>query len=917
MTSDGGAADRIIDTLRERAKELQCLYHVHELLGRETVPVSEVLRAVVEAIPPGWQYPADCFAKIALGGDVYEPPRAAETPWVQHADIIVRGTAIGGIDVFYTHKHPDADEGPFLKEERKLVDTIAGRLADFAIQRGMAPGVSRRDTSDSSPSGWSVIVEFLRRTDPHLLARVARRMVNHLCWMGIEGAQVLLARDASTARDYDGDALDGNRPIERSSADVLAIDADEVFALAGECLSGDAIVAALEKWMRDDKAGFLIETLDHAGTTIGEIAQALDRFQQLGIEDSELSRPTHIGLRVALARRLLTDDPAFIEVAKDSLTTSDYGEVMHRVIASSTSHGKLGGKSAGLLLAAALLRNAREYADLLGEVRVPRTWYIASDALLDFIEYNHLDDVYTRKYLELDQIRRDYPHIVQMFKHSRFPAEIVKGLSVALDEFQDRPLIVRSSSLLEDRVGAAFSGKYKSLFLSNRGSKRERLGALMDAIAEVYASIFGPDPIEYRRERGLLHFHEEMAVMIQEVVGTPVGRYFLPTYAGVAFTHNEVRWSPRIRREDGLVRLVPGLGTRAVDRLSDDYSVLIAPGQPGLRVTATPEEALRYAPHKLDVIDLEEGRFATVDAETLARDIGRTLPGFQSVFSIVERDGTRRAAGFEWDPSHQPVVVTFDGLLDHTAFLPTIRAMLRALAERVGGPVDVEFASDGRQVYLLQCRAQSFAPDAAPASIPDNVPPERVVFSANQYVPNGRVTRIQYVVYVDPDRYQALATAPKMREVGRAVGRLNERLPKRRFILLGPGRWGSRGDVRLGVSVAYSDISNTAMLLEIARQRGHYVPDVSFGTHFFQDLVESNIRYLPLYPDDPAVVFNEEFLHGSANRFAELVPEHAHLADVVHVVDVPQVTGGLTLSVLMNAEQDRAIGVLTPLTRTR
>jgi phosphoenolpyruvate synthase/pyruvate phosphate dikinase len=155
---------------------------------------------------------------------------------------------------------------------------------------------------------------------------------------------------------------------------------------------------------------------------------------------------------------------------------------------------------------------------------------------------------------------------------------------------------VRSSSLLEDRAGSAFSGKYKSLFLGNRGTKEERLAALMDAVAEVYASIFGPDPTEYRAERGLLDVHEEMGILVQEVVGQEVGKYFLPVCSGVAFSNNEFRWSARIRRRDGLIRLVPGLGTRAVDRIADDYPVLIAPGQPNLRANVTVEEVLRIRP---------------------------------------------------------------------------------------------------------------------------------------------------------------------------------------------------------------------------------------------------------------------------------------------------------------------------------
>ena len=195
-----------------------------------------------------------------------------------------------------------------------------------------------------------------------------------------------------------------------------------------------------------------------------------------------------------------------------------------------------------------------------------------------------------------------------------------------LDDFGHTPIVVRSSSLLEDQVGAAFSGKYKSLFLANQGTKRERLAELTDAISEVYASTFCPDAIEYRAERGLLDFHEEMGIMVMEVVGNRIGKYFMPSFAGVAFSNNEFRWSPRIKREDGLVRLVPGLGTRAVDRLGDDYPTLIAPGRPNLRVNVAAEEQARYSPKKADVINLETNRFETVDVRDIIRDYGERYP---------------------------------------------------------------------------------------------------------------------------------------------------------------------------------------------------------------------------------------------------------------------------------------------------
>jgi pyruvate, water dikinase len=912
MTLSDGAADRIIDTLRERAKELQCLYSIHEILGRADATLAEIGRAIVEAIPAGWQHPSACFSKLTFAGEVYQPARAVETPWAQRAEILAHDTHVGTLEVFYTRALPEADEGPFLKEERKLIDTIAARIGEFAAQRGLGAAVTPQVGDGTQGREWPVIVEFLRRTDPQMLARVTRRMINYLCWMGVERAQALLAAHASTIRDRDEDALANNRPLDRAAGDAAGPGSDEVFALAAERLTSEEIFSALEKWTRDDKAAFLLEALDHQRSTLADIAQGLDRFQQLGIDDRSLSRPTQIALRVALARRVLTDDASFVQVARNYLGTADYTALMHRVIAPPDSHGKLGGKSAGVLLACAVMNASGEYGDLLGQIKTPRTWYLASDALLAFIDYNHLEDVYNHKYLERDQVRRNYPHVVQLFKHSRFPPEIVKGLSVALDELHDRPIIVRSSSLLEDRMGAAFSGKYKSLFLANQGDERERLSALLDAVAEVYASLFGPDPIEYRAERGLLDFHEEMAIMVQEVVGTVAGGYFLPAYAGVAFSNNEFRWSPRIRREDGLVRIVPGLGTRAVDRLSDDYPTLIAPGQPGLRVNVTDEDVIRYAPRKVDLIDLRARRFETMDLAGLVEEVGRDLPGYQTTLSIVDESGSRRPAGFQWEPSRDRVVVTFDGLIERTPFVPTIRALLRVLRERIGRPVDIEFASDGPDLYLLQCRAQSFAADAAPAVIPPDVPASRVIFSAHRHVSNGRVPAVTHIVYVDPDRYQALSSEPELRDVGRAIGRLNSMLPKRQFVLLGPGRWGSRGDVKLGVPVTYSDISNTAMLIEVARARGHYVPEVSFGTHFFQDLAESGIRYLPLYPDDPGVSFNESFLLGSPNVLPLLVPEYAALADVIHVIDVPDTTGGLVLRVAMNADLDQALAYLTP-----
>ncbi len=269
----------------------------------------------------------------------------------------------------------------------------------------------------------------------------------------------------------------------------------------------------------------------------------------------------------------------------------------------------------------------------------------------------------------------------------------------------------------------------------------------------------------------------------------------------------------------------------------------------------------------------------------------------------------RPASNFEFDDSNKEYIVTFDGLISNSNFLNKIDTILKILQSRMKTPVDIEFVSDGNDFYLLQCRPQSFMGESIAEMIPKDVPDEKILFTAKKYISNGKVPEITHVVYVDPLKYTEIADRNKLLQVGRVISKLNKLLPKRKFILMGPGRWGSRGDIKLGVSVTYSDINNTAILIEIARKKGNYVPDLSFGTHFFQDLVEASIRYLPLYPDDKGIIFNEEFLSKSNNILGVIAPEYHYLEDTVKVIDILESTGGMILKVLMNAELEEALGM--------
>ena len=912
MSKNNKPLSRIIINLKERAKELNCLYRVQELLNTPDASVDDICSGVIEAIPPGLQFPDVCQAKIIYRNKIYQTADFKETPWVQCAEIRVQDELVGKLSIFYTEERPPSYKGPFLKEELKLINTIADQLGLYILHQQLKSVFKDQKQSEKGQkSEWWTILDLLKRTDPRLLIRLSRKMINYLFWIGIKEAKELLELFSPEYKEESELLKEINKPYQRhADSNVLSISYD-VFEVAARHLSELEILGNIQKWIKEDRSGFMVNILENPGSSLAEISTVIERYHHLAPQGLELSTPREKSFRVSLIRCLLSDQPGFINIAKQFINVEDFNNLTQNIIFPVGSHGKIGGKGAGLFLAKRILETSFPDNELFNQIKIPRTWYLTSDGILNFMSYNNLEDIMEQKYKDIGQVRQEYPYVVHVFKNSLFVPEIIKGLSLALDDFGEVPLIVRSSSLLEDRMGAAFAGKYKSLFIANQGSKEQRLEELMDAIAEVYASIFGPDPIEYRAEHGLLDYHEEMGILIQEVVGKKIGHYFLPAFAGVAFSHNEFRWSSRIKREDGLIRVVPGLGTRAVDRLSDDYPILIAPGQPKMRVNVTIDEIVRYSPKSVDVINLKTKSFETISILTLLKDFGDEYPIVNRLVSVLQDNHIQQHTAFGMDFSKDNIIVTFEGLITRTPFVKQMHSILDVLQEEYKRPIDIEFAHDGENLYLLQCRSQSYASDSAPASIPRDTPEEKVIFSANRFVSNGSVQDITHIVYVSPQKYSEISDYHEMLSVGKAIGRLNKILPKRQFILMGPGRWGSRGDIKLGVSVTYSEISNTSMLIEIARKKKDYVPDLSFGTHFFQDLVEANIRYLPLYPDETGNIFNDNFLENSDNILIHVLPDSADLSDVIRVIDVSSSTNGNILKVLMNADEEEAVGILT------
>ena len=193
--------------------------------------------------------------------------------------------------------------------------------------------------------------------------------------------------------------------------------------------------------------------------------------------------------------------------------------------------------------------------------------------------------------------------------------------------------------------------------------------------------------------------------------------------------------------------------------------------------------------------------------------------------------------------------------------------------------------------------------------MPATVAEADILFTADRLVPRGRVQRIRHIVFVDPEAYDRIPDETTRLQVARVVGRLNKLLEEKRFILMGPGRWGS-ANLDLGVKVTYADIFRTAMLIEIGLSHGDSAPEVSYGTHFFQDLVEAKIHPLALYPEQSGVVFNWRFFRESPNVLADLLSDSASYADYVRVIDVPAVARGRFLEVIMDDEESKALGYL-------
>lgn len=611
------------------------------------------------------------------------------------------------------------------------------------------------------------------------------------------------------------------------------------------------------------------------GSVAGDLERHLDSWERLFIRAADLDASAAQGgereaMVAQLCRLVIGRDERILKLARRHFTLDDLLQIKERLIGT----GFIGGKSVGMLLARAMLRSDAD--GLWGGVLEPHdSFFIGSDMFHSYIVNNGWWQLFMWQRSEAGYLS-GAEQLRELFLQGAFPVEVQLEFQKMLEYFGQCPIIVRSSSLLEDGFGNAFAGKYDSFFCVNQGTPEERLEQFMNAVRQVYSSTLSEEALQYRLQRGLARQEEQMALLVQRVSGAYHGKLFFPALAGVGVSYNTFVWRHDIDPTAGMLRLVVGLGTRAVDRVEGDYPRVVALDKPLLVPYADRDDRRRFTQRDVDVLDVAQNGWVTIPISQLEAD-EPTLP--LELFA---------------EPVNGIWLFTFERLLTQTDFAPTMRRLLEVLERAYDYPVDVEFtgtyASNGRlYLNLIQCRPlQTRGIQSKRVEIRAVDDAQTLFRSMGSFMGGSIVQPIARVVAVDAQAFMGLTLSDKY-ELARIIGRLNRYIKardQRPTLLIGPGRWGT-STPRLGVPVRFAEINAMTAIAEVSFSAGGLQPELSFGTHFFQDLVETGIFYVALNPEKQGCLMNTAMLAALPNRLAELLPEDARFAATLRVVDLP------------------------------
>ncbi|MEA3224591.1 MAG: PEP/pyruvate-binding domain-containing protein [Planctomycetota bacterium] len=584
-----------------------------------------------------------------------------------------------------------------------------------------------------------------------------------------------------------------------------------------------------------------------------------------------------------LCRMMIGREERMLSLAQSSFSLEDLLDVRKRMIGT----GFIGGKAVGMLLANKVI-SADKSLGLSDCLEPHDSFYVGSDVFYTYLIENgwwnlRVEQKSGEGYFKVASELR------KKLLTGKFPHQLREQFREMIEYFGQSPIIVRSSSLLEDAFGNAFAGKYESFFCVNQGDPDERYSRFEDAVRQVYASMMGQDALTYRLQRGLDKEDEQMALLVQRVSGSHRNGYFFPDLAGVGMSHNAFVWKPELDPKAGMLRLVLGLGTRAVNRVEDDYPRIVALDAPLTRPLAGMDDVRKFSQHRVDLLDTKDNTLRTVAFEEL---LGKGLDAELEYVAVRDSQLSRRVRE-QGGRGDQYWLLTFEKLFSKTSFIRDMQKILKALETAYSYPVDIEFTANfienGRtMINLLQCRPLQTRGHQPHVEMPSSVDPEKVLFETEGYSMGGSIAKgIRRVVYIDPEGYARLSLSQKY-DIARLIGKLNSQTCDKysdATILFGPGRWGT-STPSLGVPVGFHEISNVAVLVEMAYEGSSMMPELSYGTHFFQDLVETDIFYVALFPNRENVVFNRDLLLQMPNMLSELGSETGKYESVVHVCEM-------------------------------
>ena len=575
---------------------------------------------------------------------------------------------------------------------------------------------------------------------------------------------------------------------------------------------------------------------------------------------------------------MMTKDERMLSKIKEYFTFEDYITIFDRRVGS----GLVGGKTCGMLLARKIIE--KECPDIYNNFFEPDdSFYIGSDLFYTYIVSNDLWDLRVKQrthegYYEYGR------KLEESLKTGTFSDEIKKEFIHILDYFGQNPIIVRSSSFLEDGFGNAFAGKYESVFCVNRGSLEERLAAFEEAVKTVYSSTMNISALEYRKINGLDDTDEQMALLVQRVSGSYNGDYYFPTAAGVGFSYSPYSPLPNMDNSKGMLRLVMGLGTKAVDRTKKDYPRIVNLDKPEITMMKDIKEKHRYSQHYLDVID-----FKNLSLHDIPIDEGLEIIPKHSKKVLVEHDREAERMFRERGQHREIVFVNCEGIVKNQEFIKVMKEILNTLENAYDYPVDIEYTVNSGQnksfnVNLLQCRPLQVSINNEKIEMPES---ENVFFHIKESsMGMSRKDEIDVICYVDPHKYYEYPYAQKS-SISRVISDVNSYCKdnNKTAILIVPGRIGTSSP-ELGIPVVFADISHFSAILEEAYSEVGYMPELSFGSHMFQDLVEAEIYYGALFENEKKIEYNKEKIFDHQNILKEINSNlNEEIYDMIQVID--------------------------------